>query len=1011
MSNDSAVRSRPGLCLRRWLSRLAVVQVSAALIACSDITPPDASVAPVVLVQPNDQALMAGQQAVLAVTATGVGVAFQWQQSADESTWTDIAGETRATLTLGAVRVEDQATRYRVKVFNDGGRASSRAVHMVVRPAPIVATFVQEPVGASALVGQQARFTVRVLGATASQVSWQSSTDREQWIPVAGASGLTLTTGALTTGDNPTYFRAAIATSQGPVYSDVAALSVATAAVAPDASNTGTAWRHSRGVGGAIVVATRSTAVPTPTVTWQVSADNGTTYVDVLPEPDLRDAAAAAARVLGITYSEISVPRASLARNDLKFRAVVSNSAGSYTTPGATIPASAGSPILDQPGDQAWRADAVEASFEVHTVGDGLTYQWQASRDGGASYTDINGARDARYVHRGDETVDHVRVLVTSGGVPTNSEAAALLTSRWDDVHPLPTGEDLVGVAWVDAQTAIALSLPGRVLRTDDAGATWRVVSYASDDSWASGLAVNTRPGGTGTALSVDWSGRLRRSADGLHWKTIDHAFDPTPLSGVSSLRAVTFGNGSTAVAVGSTIVRSLDDGLTWQLAAIGGLQVSALAGVAFNDAEVGLAVGDKGVILRSLDLGAHWAPVAVGMTSADLRTVTFLSNQVALAAGVNGTLLRSEDGGASWARVTSLVEPNTYFISLSARNATRAALASTSYLYLTSDAGRSWTRSVRGQDSATAYSPQGALLAVGYGGSIRLSPNGTDAWITASAGSSDRLTSVAFATPSVGVAVSDGGGILRTADGGQTWSAVNSGTSDGLLAVTFADAQTGVALDFFGGALRTRDGGQTWSPVADLDRASLYDIAFSNATNGVAAGLDGLYRTSDGGATWTQVGSNDLMFAVRFGSASVGIALGGNGSALRTVDGGATWAALAMPPVSYLNGLAYVDENTVLVHGVESGGFVVYRSTDGGANWAKVPMSFDLAKVAFANPGLGLAVSGGGSLYRSADGGQSWSIEPWGGRFNASGITFADSHTAIAVELNSHQVRRRASY
>jgi photosystem II stability/assembly factor-like uncharacterized protein len=62
------------------------------------------------------------------------------------------------------------------------------------------------------------------------------------------------------------------------------------------------------------------------------------------------------------------------------------------------------------------------------------------------------------------------------------------------------------------------------------------------------------------------------------------------------------------------------------------------------------VAVGQRGHILVSDDLGASWRQAAVPV-SVDLTAVAFATPQLGWAAGHDGVILHSRDGGASWQR------------------------------------------------------------------------------------------------------------------------------------------------------------------------------------------------------------------------------------------------------------------------------------------------------------------------------------------------------------------------
>ncbi|MFY0535160.1 WD40/YVTN/BNR-like repeat-containing protein [Nannocystis pusilla] len=93
----------------------------------------------------------------------------------------------------------------------------------------------------------------------------------------------------------------------------------------------------------------------------------------------------------------------------------------------------------------------------------------------------------------------------------------------------------------------------------------------------------------------------------------------------------------------------SEDLGETWQTSA-GEPAAEDLHAVRFACARprFGMIVGDSGAILRTQDEGTSWERLDSG-TTRPLRDLAVLDDQVAVAVGDGGTLVRSVDGGAAW--------------------------------------------------------------------------------------------------------------------------------------------------------------------------------------------------------------------------------------------------------------------------------------------------------------------------------------------------------------------------
>lgn len=143
-----------GLLPFRRLIRVAGWFVCLCIAACGgggteSGTPPDPQAGrlapPTITVQPADASVTAGSAASFSVTATGAGLAYQWQRSTDGGTnWGDVAAATATTLTLPAPALADNGQRFRVAVSNIGGRVTSASALLSVS-APAVQRFVYAP--------------------------------------------------------------------------------------------------------------------------------------------------------------------------------------------------------------------------------------------------------------------------------------------------------------------------------------------------------------------------------------------------------------------------------------------------------------------------------------------------------------------------------------------------------------------------------------------------------------------------------------------------------------------------------------------------------------------------------------------------------------------------------------------------------------------------------------------------------------------------------------------------
>jgi photosystem II stability/assembly factor-like uncharacterized protein len=366
-------------------------------------------------------------------------------------------------------------------------------------------------------------------------------------------------------------------------------------------------------------------------------------------------------------------------------------------------------------------------------------------------------------------------------------DADALLTVRSHDgrsilapsgwVKPLRRSAD-GGKTWIDvAESAYMIG----------SDAFMKFSSYALSPDGRTALAV-----GSGGSDAVDFGGvrePVEREA-GIVFRSPDggRTFAEADRSAKVPLRGVVFLSDRTAVAVGwnsfnfrqysgvvpkSDLLRSADAGLTWtHLAVPSTAMLNAVA--ASDDGSVALAVGGKGIILRSVDDGWSWYAVPSG-TEAELSSVLFVDNSVALSLGVGGTILRSRDAGLTWRSVASGVVADLVSVAQST-------------------------------DSRI-------VLAVGATGTIRRSSDGGDTFVSVPAGTSASLSSVAMAQGAgIALIVGPRGLIMRSVDAGASWVEVPSGTADYLRSVAIADdGMTAAAVGDRAAILRGTDGGLSW--------------------------------------------------------------------------------------------------------------------------------------------------------------------------------------------------------
>jgi photosystem II stability/assembly factor-like uncharacterized protein len=942
------------------------------------LTVTDGIVAAAIVQQPSAVSLSEGQLAKFAVTATGTALSYQWERSSDGSTWTAIDGATAAVLDLGWASLETNGSWYRVTVSNAAGSLTSRAALLTVAPALAAPVFTDSPLDATVVAGSSATFRVEVTGHPEPTVSWQSTTNGTVWVDIPGSEDRSYTTTPTSPADNGKQFRAVATNSSGSVFSSHVTLTVTSAPIAP--SIVSQPADQTVGVDANASFSVTANGTAPLTYQWQVSNDGGVKYVNVTSS----------------TSASAEIGPISLSDDQKRYRVVVSNDAGSVTSETALLTVMPAPQIIVHPQAQGWRQGEMAAMFRVEAIGTGLRYQWQSTTDY-RTYTNIAGATSASYMHgvNAPPSINSVRVVVANQIGSTASQDAAIESLDWAYAVPKPTGDDLYATSWLNSSVAVAVGYNGTIVRSTDAGLSWRIVherrtgEYWLNDVAFNGSTIGVAVGGT--------SGRIKRSVDsGANWVDIR----PDVLWAADATD-VAFANANTVVLVtpAGEIFRSIDAGLTWA-AAVRSDQPSALHDIDFAANGVGLAVGSGGTILRSINAGANWAPAS------NSSGVAFASNTVAVAAGADGTMRRSTDGGVTWA---AAISPTANEItSIEFIDAVKGVITdSNGRVYRTVDGGITWAAVPMAANLSAGHAmgaqPAGIVINVGSDGRILRSTDSGASWaeVTSVPQAGFDFASIDFSPSAIGAAVGSNGLIMRSATMGADWSAVASGTLENLSEVAFASNNVAVAVGSGGTILRSADAGLSWSTTLTGVSGYFFSVAFASADVGVASSDSGLFRTTDGGLTWSLVAGTEATYvvAVAFGNSTTGVAVESSDRVLRTTDGGQTWTAINVAANQGMTSVDFASPTAVVAVG-PSGRFM--RSADGGQTWTLGTFAehadYWYYGVRFASPTVGLAVGNFGTVQRTTDGGLTWApiYSQKGSGFEA--VAFADADTAVAV-------------
>jgi len=578
----------------------------------------------------------------------------------------------------------------------------------------------------------------------------------------------------------------------------------------------------------------------------------------------------------------------------------------------------------------------------------------------------------------------------------------------WVWQNPLPQGNRLYDVDFVDASHGWVVGASGLILATTDGGTTWvkqisgthgplRAVAFADTlHGWAAEYPILMGGGDPHVAYATSDGGKT--------WVEQDAASGMEDFACLDAQRVWAAG--------GQRILSTNDGGATWDERWSDPL--TALHGVYFVDAMHGWAVGASSlspgvsgpaVILTTADGGVTWAKQDSGVMYTAFDDIVFADTTHGWVVGQDAGLYATTDGGATWTK--QQVSDTAGFCAVACTDASHVwAVTGQSQWIQSADGGATWEwrhfdhqRDILGVSFSDAE--HGCMVC--DAGIIDVTADGGSTWQRKSSGVLYDLYGVSFADASRGIAVGEAGCILTTANGGGAWTKQVSGTTAALKSVFCLDASRAWAVGGYEAILATSDGGESWTLQHSIaEWWQLNDVTFADALHGWAVGRGVIYRTTDGGAHWSESKApvQEYWTGVSFIDRSRGWVVGGGGyhpgTILATKDGGVTWVVQWRKARTFPQGVFFLDR----LHGWADD----WRTTDGGVTWTLMKTAVGAAHdITFVDASRGWELAGG-VFAITTDGGAHWMRgHPGndGGGSLLNGACLFDAHHAWLVGDN----------
>ncbi len=468
----------------------------------------------------------------------------------------------------------------------------------------------------------------------------------------------------------------------------------------------------------------------------------------------------------------------------------------------------------------------------------------------------------------------------TLGFFAVSSDGNAWRTSN------LPTLENVQSAAFGAGLFVVSTSYSGSAsgrakIFTSPDGEVW-TERYTSTST-----ALNTLAFGNGT-FALYLGASILRSANGITWTT-----HPAPSTG----SFISFANGQFFIVSSNfSDLHTSTDALSWETRSY---RFVGARGFHYANNQY-ILTGDDGLLLTSPD-AATWTRRTTN-TTRDLRRAEYANNTWVVIGNQEypATVLTSIDNGITWInRTTSVTYDNLQSIATDGAN--HLITVGTNGTILRTTNGSSWNGVTSGvtTELTRAVFGAGKYVVTGTGGQIITSPDGLT-WTAVASGTTQHLRGTSFLNNQFFIA-GDNGLLLRSTTG-TTWTSATLPTDGGSFELAYGAGRY-VAVSG-GGRILTSSDAITWSEANSGTTADLRDIAFGNGKFLVSATT--FVLTSSDGLAWSSAPAPEI--PTGFGGAifSNGQFFAGVGTnAFIASTDGLTWSGHHL-------GTNYADPNTV---------------------------------------------------------------------------------------------------
>jgi len=572
----------------------------------------------------------------------------------------------------------------------------------------------------------------------------------------------------------------------------------------------------------------------------------------------------------------------------------------------------------------------------------------------------------------------------------------------WEWQNPLPTGNRINCMDFVDSLNGWFGSNAGTILHTTDGGNNWRILFTGIDGlSCRSIDFIDQREGWLIGNTSDNYSFVLHTTDSGNGWNI-------QWMDSVSNFTLIKFYNTNRGwLGKGrAEIYYTLNGGETWVKSYEGRTYTDEVRAIVFLDTLQGWSEGWGIPLLYSVDGGQSWHEDRTGIVGNNIFFIDPLHGWIT----TNEKLIRTTDGGKTWLddlpNVCNVNLIDVFFVD----TLTGWVTAWEEGIYRTIDGGWTWDKIYNTMPSMINgayyfYTPESGWIdfyRTHDGGNTLTNPKKGFTF--------NHLSDVDFIDENTGWVVGYGGVIGKTTDGGKNWNLQNSTTNIGLSSVFALNEKKIWALGW-GIILKTSNGGENWKTqeYQSGSHSAHRAITFIDSLKGWIVGgyfdVGGwILHTNDGGETWVDQtpGYIPRLFDVSFVDANRGWVVAGGGSMLdvgaiyHTDDGGVTWTSQLEDQTRGIKSIFFLDQHT----GWAAGDDWILHTEDSGETWIIQSEGNEIypVDIFFIDDHIGWTCGITGKVFYTYDGGITWNMQYTGSNEFLQAIDFVDEKKGWVV-------------